>query len=965
MIRGGILLFGLIFLRPSGAEAQWVNAYAAAQNDVIEAVAWIDESTLGKVIAAAGFSSSFSDGFELQPWVALIDPGGDYIWSKMYGAGSWNYATDIDPVTSSDGGLESLVVSGSNGGGGYSWIMEIDPANGNPVWQCRYEQFNYISSLVPTADGQFVFSATTEAPESALAIVKTDRSSTDPCGLGWARTLGQADPGSDQLLSLKTTSDGGIVAAGYTTLYGPSRGLVIKLGADGDPLWQATVASDLEPVIFYDVIEIINGEGNPDGFMAVGSFWFSTAAEPDSVMILTRLDPDEGSERWTRFYGYWLDGESLAARAVHQKPDGAIVVAGTGARDSDVPYHHRFLVLQLREDFDGDGNPTMSLEWQRELNPDAVWGNIDFGVTSMSGTPGGGIILSGYYPQGIFSNHDPLLMRLNEEGNIPPDCLLDPDPLIMEVLHDWDFEMIPEPAAIATTAGIETSGAANDQEIEIKDDCRPCVIRVNLQQVDFIPTGLTWDTAFPVLQDGIDAAANAGSSPDPTWVDPGYCEVWVAKGDYYVYVDDPTDTIQLKAGVHVYGGFSGGDPPESYGWEGSRDDRVWKENITRIIGASADDPDPALRTYHVVTAPLTNPSTLDGFHVVGGRANGDPGLDRWGAGMVNVFSSPTIANCTFYDNIASWGGAMANVFAAPDIINCTFATADNDPVFIQPNAAFAGGAILNWGWAPGSGDGPTIDECTFHDNYAKNFYGGGIHNQNSPAVIVRSTFSGNHAYAGGGVSIGQTVDGMGAPSIEACTFNDNVASRWWDTNNGGTGGALAAFFGQYVSPASYTMVENSLFHDNSTGQQEGGAIAAVTASNSPRLGLVNCTIADNANGGVTWYSEATAGMPPIIYNSILWNNGSFEVSPGCDAGAMVYYSDIMGGAGCEGFGGNISSVPEFDMSDPLLPYKLSEFSIDCIDAAEPASAPLTDITGAYRDPNPDIGAYEFFPDEEE
>jgi len=37
-------------------------------------------------------------------------------------------------------------------------------------------------------------------------------------------------------------------------------------------------------------------------------------------------------------------------------------------------------------------------------------------------------------------------------------------------------------------------------------------------------------------------------------------------------------------------------------------------------------------------------------------------------------------------------------------------------------------------------------------------------------------------------------------------------------------------------------------------------------------------------------------MPPIIYNSILWNNGSFEVSPGCDGGAMVYYSDVMGGA---------------------------------------------------------------------
>ena len=138
----------------------------------------------------------------------------------------------------------------------------------------------------------------------------------------------------------------------------------------------------------------------------------------------------------------------------------------------------------------------------------------------------------------------------------------------------------------------------------------------------------------------------------------------------------------------------------------------------------------------------------------------------------------------------------------------------------------------------------------------------------------------------------------------------------------------------------------------------GGTIAAVTRSDSFRLGLVNCTIAYNANGGVTWYSEPTAGMPPIIYNSILWNNGSFEVSPGCDAGAMVYYSDIMGGAGCEGFGGNITNNPLFkEIEDPV--YGLQEGS-DCIGAANPAVSPLTDIDGAYRDSNPDMGAYEFF-----
>ena len=141
----------------------------------------------------------------------------------------------------------------------------------------------------------------------------------------------------------------------------------------------------------------------------------------------------------------------------------------------------------------------------------------------------------------------------------------------------------------------------------------------------------------------------------------------------------------------------------------------------------------------------------------------------------------------------------------------------------------------------------------------------------------------------------------------------------------------------------------------------GGTIAAVTCAEPFRLGLVNCTIADNPNGGVLWGSTATEGMPPVVYNSIVWGNGPYEISPDCDDGAFVYYSDVMGGAGCEGFAGNITSNPLFnEYWDPV--YGLQGGS-DCIDAANPAAAPLTDIDGAYRDSAPDMGAYEYFPDE--
>lgn len=944
LIRGGILLFGLIFFHPGSAEAQWVNAYSAGGNDVIESVAWVDAPTLGKAIAVAGYSDSFSEDDSKQAWAALIDPGGDYVWSNLYGSSA--LASSIAPVVDAEGLLQSLVLAGDHSG---AWIMEIKPDTGSISWQCNYfyPSTTQANVVVPTNDGQFVFAGwMPDGFASALFVAKTLRTQNDPCGLEWVRVFGQGNAGDDDAASLARTSDAEFIVAGWTEPPGLRDGIVLKLSSDGTPEWQVSVSSPDGNVEFFDVSEINDETGNQDGYLAVGTFGFIDGGN-DSVMAITRLEPD-GSERWTRFFGYSLDGESLSAHAAYQKPDGAIVIAGSGAMDSDEPYHSRLLVFQLREDVDGEGVPTVAMEWQREMNPEAIGDNLESRPRDMTGTPGGGLIVGGYYSAAAFEPDEPLLMRINEEGDIPPDCLIEPS-LVVE-FHSYDFETAESPEAATPTPGVETEESTTEQELFLRYICRPCVKRVNVNiPPEMAGDGDTWDTAYTDLQDGINAAA--AEIYDPTGA-VGYCEVWVAQGDYYVFETDVSDTIQLMPGVHVYGGFSGGNPPESYGWEGSREDREWESNITRIIGAAEDDPaDTETRTQHVVTG--ASISTLDGFHVIGGRANGDPGLDRWGAGMVNVFSSPKIANCTFYDNIAWWGGAMANVFAAPDVVSCTFKTSHNDPGFNQPNAAFAGGAIFNWGWAPWSGDGPTVDGCTFADNYAKYFYGGGIHNQNSPAEIVRSTFSGNHAYAGGAVSIGQTVDGMGAPSIEACTFSFNRASRWWDNDTAGLGGAMAAFFGQYVY-SEYTTVENSLLDNNSTGSQVGGAIATAVLSGDPRLALLNCTIADNETGGVD--SLGDDSWPTIIYNSILWNNGPYEISPDCDSGAIVYYTDVMGGAGCDGFEGNVAADPEFDPDNPFHLLSTSP----CIDAANPAAAPLTDLDGEYRDPEPDMGAYEYF-----
>lgn len=222
--------------------------------------------------------------------------------------------------------------------------------------------------------------------------------------------------------------------------------------------------------------------------------------------------------------------------------------------------------------------------------------------------------------------------------------------------------------------------------------------------------GLTWDTAFKTIQEGIDAAFGDGGG-----------EVWVAGGPYpggYVYDEvrtepwgDPsvTGSLVLKDNVEVYGGFEG-----YWGFqESARDQRGVRNVVTIIDGSVSRAGAPA---YHVVVigkaASGTEGARLDGFDIRGGNAVGMAapyGYHTYrGGGLFNWISSPVIANCTFYANAAAVsGGAVANEGNTdvaldqpqPQFINCVFfnnhAERLPDAASPTPNPIRGGGAIFN------------------------------------------------------------------------------------------------------------------------------------------------------------------------------------------------------------------------------------------------------------------------------
>lgn len=238
--------------------------------------------------------------------------------------------------------------------------------------------------------------------------------------------------------------------------------------------------------------------------------------------------------------------------------------------------------------------------------------------------------------------------------------------------------------------------------------------------------GSSWADAFTDLQPGLDTAV-AGD------------QIWVAEGTYKPTVEhggagSRFQSFQMKNAVAIYGGF---DPPVDDLWQ----DRDWVRNVTILSGDIGSQGDPADNSYHVFYHPgelaLDGTAVLDGFTVTGGNADGDSS-DRWGGGMKNVESSPTVTNCTFSGNMAEYGGGMLNHTSSPTVTNCTFS---------GNSSTWFGGGMLNM-----YSSSPTVTNCIFSGNSSVQSHGGGMCNVGSSPLVTNCAFSTNLAAEGGAMS---------------------------------------------------------------------------------------------------------------------------------------------------------------------------------------------------------------------
>ncbi len=262
----------------------------------------------------------------------------------------------------------------------------------------------------------------------------------------------------------------------------------------------------------------------------------------------------------------------------------------------------------------------------------------------------------------------------------------------------------------------EVMGAADAACYRAKDSGRN---RVHLYVEDDAPfggDGLSWATAYDVLEEGIQDFLVPGST---------VTEVWVAAGTYVpTWQTDPFDlrsvTIFLRNGLSILGGFAG--------TETLADQRDPAVNISIISGDIGVPGDPTDNCWHVLrsASPANNTAILDGFTITQGQADGN--INR-GAALLNDGDAHFL-NCVFDSNFSSNRGGAVHNNGSPLFTDCTFSN--------NISGSAGGGALY--------GGAPTFIRCTFINN-STDGEGGGINSQQ--LVISDCIFKTNIAGAGG------------------------------------------------------------------------------------------------------------------------------------------------------------------------------------------------------------------------
>ncbi len=335
--------------------------------------------------------------------------------------------------------------------------------------------------------------------------------------------------------------------------------------------------------------------------------------------------------------------------------------------------------------------------------------------------------------------------------------------------------------------------------------------------------------------------------------------------------------------------------------------------------------------------------------------------DGGGAVYATGAAEVSVVNSTFDGNSGSNGGALYSLGSkSVNLYDSTFSDNTATGTGGNPGSGGNGGAIGI------DGDARYLNFCRVRvQGNHSNVFGAGLFTTTYSAAsftrIVNSTFDANESTGnalGGGAYI------QGSPlTIRGSTFSNNLAGGYTGLALFGQGGVLSGD------------ITDSTFAGNIARTGLGGAISIQAAQS---LLLQNVTIADNQAPCSVCFDAGIAddtGANLTMNNVLFWNNTAGNAfNPWAIQHPAAAGTHNMQWPQSRGSGQLDAAIaPSTTFSDAQLQPLANNGGFTqtmalpatspAIDSGDTASAPATDQRGVSRRHAPDIGAYEFVPDE--
>lgn len=345
----------------------WQRSLGGTADDVANSIKQTPDG--GYIVAGYSTSKNFdvtgNHGKE-DYWVVRLDGNGKIIWQKSFGGSRSDRAYAVE-LTGDDGFVVAGYSSSNDGDvtkhhGDTTntdyWIIKLD-SSGNIKWQKSLGGYNddVAYSIRQTADRGLIIAGSSYSVDTVggdnnfshgtvdFWVVKLDSMGV----LKWQRSYGGSQ--FDEAYSIDLTSDGGYIAAGYSTSNdgdvthnnGLSDFWIIKLDSIGNLKWQRSFGGSSTDAAL-SVKQTFDG-----GFIIAGNNDSSTISgnHGGNDYYIVKLD-SLGKLQWQKTLGG--PGEEFAL-CIRQTADSGYVVAGSSDFDGgDVQGNHNhedFWIVKL------------------------------------------------------------------------------------------------------------------------------------------------------------------------------------------------------------------------------------------------------------------------------------------------------------------------------------------------------------------------------------------------------------------------------------------------------------------------------------------------------------------------------------------------------------------------------------------------------------------------------------------